>query len=1280
MSQHPQPARHRARTATAVLSSAALAAAGIGLAVPAGAAPPSTSSAVAVGEYAEHTVTLITGDRVTVRTLADGKEAVDVQPAVAGTGYRTLRTKDELYIIPDGVDRYLAAGVVDRDLFNVTRLIDFGYDDAHVDATPIIVELESGPKTFAAEAPVPGIDLGVPLESIGGASATADHADAAATWAALTQVDGPATFGSDISLGGGVEAVHLDGKVEATLDSSVPWIGAPEAWAEGYTGEGVTVAVLDTGYDDTHPDLAGRVLPESTSFVPDEDVASDPNGHGTHVASTIAGTGAASGGSHRGVADGADLLVGKILDSTGQGQDSWVIAGMEWAAHHAPIVSMSIGSQTPSDGTDMMSTALNEIAEETGTLFIVAAGNSGAAETINAPGAASEALTVSSVDDPGGEMSGFSSQGPLWGTGVMKPNIAGPGNDVTAARSADSPGDGDYMAMSGTSMATPHVSGAAAIVKQQHPEYTADQLRAALLSTATDVGLTAYQQGAGVVDVAAAVDAQVVASGSGDFGLVSWGEDLSPIERTVEYTNRSDAEVTIDLAAGLRDSTNGGSGDDTTAALAVGAESLTIPAGESRSVTITADPALIAPGTQSTGALVASIGGAVVARTPLGLIREGERYDLTLTATGFHGEPLELIATVINLDEGWGDPVYVSGERTLRLPKGRWAVAAYPDVAREADTMATLALGDPDIVLDRAQTVELDARQAVPVTVDVDRDDLEQTVRRMDVTMNGIGTGVLVPIMADEMWAQPMNPSDAVSVDFTTRWRLTHERMSIDIGGRHLDAMPLNASKPMTGELKSQVVDAGAGSAEEFAAAGVRDKIAFVTLSPDVAPTLQAANAAAAGAAMLIMANDADEEFNTFVGGEDEYTKGPIAVAGISGVEGEIVRAMLATKKQKATVVAEAYSDEIWDLSHFVDGSVPGDLAYHPTDLARVDTTIFGEKGAEVAEIRWDINPAGNAGYALHMSTQRGMVRTDWIDASADWDQELATVDGLWLMRDITRSFEPGEHTETAYFTPIVRPFVGQSFRAPVRAGTMVSVNVPTYSDGGELFHEGSISTDSEDSNAHITTELFVDGESVRSSPFSDVNFWEMPDGTHDLRVVQTATHDGTVLSSSTKLASTWTFKTSGTSEDWTMQFLPMLQAYYDVDLNAEGLTGDGRRKGATVPLALEIGHVAGAVGSGAVTTTKLEMRVSDGGWTTVPLSLESRDTSGPGEPPTDGSESAQGRAYVAAYNAELKVPDAGGWIDLRVTTADEAGNTMTQEIERAVEVAPAKGAQQPRR
>ncbi|MFG3021420.1 S8 family serine peptidase [Streptomyces sp. NPDC048254] len=95
---------------------------------------------------------------------------------------------------------------------------------------------------------------------------------------------------------------------------------------------------MDTG----HPDLAGRIA-GSESFVPDETVQGG-FGHGTHVASTIVGSGAASNGRFKGVAPGARLLVGRVLDNTGHGQASWIIAGMEWAAHSgAKIVSMSLG-------------------------------------------------------------------------------------------------------------------------------------------------------------------------------------------------------------------------------------------------------------------------------------------------------------------------------------------------------------------------------------------------------------------------------------------------------------------------------------------------------------------------------------------------------------------------------------------------------------------------------------------------------------------------------------------------------------------------------------------------------------------------------------------------------------------------------------------------------------------------------------------------------------------------------------------------------------------------
>lgn len=1286
-------AARRRRAIAAALGGLAIGIAGVGAALPAAAVPdrgngdaPPSAPVLAGAPTGEHRVTLITGDRVTVTDLAGGTHAVSVETAVPGAGYQTVTADGELSVIPASAERFLAAGVVDPDLFNVTRLIEYGYDDAAVDATPIIVELDGGPAPFSAEPPVPGLAVGTPLESIGAAAATAGHADAASTWAALTGTDAaahaaPRGFSADptdVTLGGGIAAIHLDGKVQATLDSSVPWIGAPEAWAEGYTGTGVTVAVLDTGYDDTHPDLAGRVLPDSTSFVPGEEVAWDPNGHGTHVASTIAGTGAASGGAHRGVADGANLLVGKVLDQTGYGQDSWIIDAMEWAGERAPIVSMSLGSMQASAGDDLMAQALDGIAEQTGALFVVAAGNNGAPETIGSPGSAAHALAVGSVDDPSGALSWFSSQGPLVRSGAMKPEIAGPGADVTAARSADyAGGDGSYLTMSGTSMATPHVAGSAAIVKQQHPEYSADQLRATLLSTATDVGLTSYQAGAGVLDVGEAVDAPVVASGSGDFGMLTWGEEPDPVERTIEYANRTDADVTLDLTASLADTTPGGdvdpmSADEASEVLTLDVDTLTIPAGETRSVTVTADPAAVPAGAQLSGALVASIDDAAVARTALGIIAEPERYDLTITATGFDGEPVETYAVLYEHDTQQYGLVGIAGETTLRLLAGRYSVMSVMELDREPDTVAQVLVGDPDVVLDGAASVALDARAAKPVTVDVGEDGLAAPVRRMDVNADAYGNGVFAPVWTDELWAQPMDAPNIEQFDFTTRWRLQEAPLALKAGKEQLDLIPQAGSVEFDGRLKARAIDVGTGSVDEFAAVDVRGEVAVATRSDAVSAHDRAANALAAGAVMLLVANDADGELSEWVGADDGSEVG-IPVAAMSGVQGREVLAAIAKTKGKLAITGEgvANADEIWDIARYSDGEIPADLHYEPTDLARIDTTYHGERGDLVGEFRWDFAPNAKYGFGLPMGMGRGIERTEWVDTEVGWYQDVTLVEVGWQVRDVLRTYEPGEHVETSYFGPIVRPFVGPGYWAPNRSSDSLQLNLPSWADGGEPEHTGTFDVFAGHPGFSQVTDLYLDGEFVKSSPFQGVNAWGLPDGDAEVRVVNTAVHDGTSLPSSTKTVSEWTFTTTGAVDDYTVQFQPMLQAVYDVEPDAAGAVGSGRRKGAPVALGLELGHLAGAVGSGAVTEATLEMRVAGGDWVAVPLEVVSSDASGPGEPPS--WIFPEGRAYVTAYRAALPVADAGGWIDLRVKAEDAAGNTFSQEIERAVEVAPVK-------
>ena len=1274
----PHLVGRRLRPIVAATSGLAIGIAGLGLATLPATADVTVDDPPAPRAVAgsSHSVTLITGDRVTVTDVSDGTHTVDIETAVPGAGARTYQVGDDLHVVPDSAMPYLASGALDEDLFNVSRLIEFGYDDAAVDATPIIVEHRSGARAFSA--PAPGVDVRADLPSIGGVAATLGHADASAAWSALT-APAARSFSATPELAGGVEAIHLDGKVRATLDGSVDYIDAPEAWESGYTGEGVTVAVLDTGYDDTHPDLRGHVLETSKSFVPGEEVASDPNGHGTHVASTIAGTGAASGGTHRGVADGAELLVGKVLGADGYGQDSWIIEAMEWAGQNAQVVSMSLGSQSPSDGKDLMAESLNQIADNTGALFVVAAGNAGSPESIGAPGSAEQAFTVGSVDDPSGALSYFTSQGPLSRSGALKPDVTGPGNDVTAARSADSGGEGAYVAMSGTSMATPHVAGAAAILLEANPDYTTAQLKAALASTATDVGYQPYQGGTGVIDVDAALESPVIASGSGDFGMLMWGEEPLPVERTVEYTNRTDDEITVSLAATLTDTTPGRDGAEGPEsaeiafdALTLDSESLTIAPRGTSTVTMTVDPAKVPAGTQLSGALVGSVDGVAVTRTALGTIAEAERYDLTITATDFDGEPVIAYAMLWDAAAQWAEPVLVEGETTLRLRKGDYTVMSYMEVNRTPDTVAMVLTGDPKLSLTEDSAVALDARSATEATVDVGRDDLEQSFARMDFQADDFTASAIVPVLVDELWAQPMQVDDA-EFDFTTRWRLWEPMLTVRAGKKPLDIVLQVGSTFLNGEIKARAVDAGQGSAEEFAAVDVAGKVAVVTRSDALTPGQAAANAAAAGAKLLILANDADGELSTWVGSDDFESNAPIPVAGISGVDGRALRSEIAKKKVTVTAIGDEYADVVYDIARYSEGEIPQDLGYAPQNLTRIDTTYHGQTEL-LGEFRYDFVPGAQYGSGYFMIAERGVTREEWVNTDdLRWNQGVGVESVRWEMRDILRSYEPGQKLDVEYFGGIVRPYVGLGYWVPYRVSDYAQINVPSWADGGSADHTGAFDTWMEPSTVQQLTDIYLDGELVKQASGQGANVYDLPDGEQDWRVVSTATHDGTHLAGSTKTVSEWTFRSTGQLGTWENRLLPMLQAYYDVDVNAENLVGEGRRRGSSIPLGLELGHVAGTAPAGAITTATLEARTAGGEW--VPVALDDAETGAPGGGVEgDGDIFVTSRAWVSGYTAQIPVSDKGGWVDLRVTATDAAGNTFSQEIEKAFQATPAKG------
>ena len=189
---------------------------------------------------------------------------------------------------------------------------------------------------------------------------------------------------------------------------------------------------------------------------------------------------------------------------------------MQWAAgtQRAKVVNMSLGGTDTAD-VDPLEQAVQNLTAEFGTLFVIAAGNSGADSSVASPATADDALSVGAIDRDD-NLASFSSRGPRLGDYGIKPEITAPGVDIMAARGKDSelgipagPG-GKYMMLSGTSMATPHVAGAAAILAQQHPDWTPAQLKAALMAAAKpNPTIGVYAQGAGRVDIARAITQRV---------------------------------------------------------------------------------------------------------------------------------------------------------------------------------------------------------------------------------------------------------------------------------------------------------------------------------------------------------------------------------------------------------------------------------------------------------------------------------------------------------------------------------------------------------------------------------------------------------------------------------------------------------------------------------------------------------------------------------------------------------------------------------------------------
>ncbi|MHA5054862.1 S8 family peptidase [Streptomyces sp. SD15] len=1236
----------RRRRLTALCTATAVLALSPALASAAPAPPSATSLASAAALPAAlgtaRSVTLVTGDKVTVTRAADGTSSRTVQdPDGRYTGFETNRAGKNTYVYPHSALPYVAAGLLDKELFNVTRLLADGYDDAHRDRLPLIVTYTDAAARSRA-LPVPeGARKVRTLDSIQGAALGAARSDA--FWAWITG-DGAGTAARDTGerprLKGGIAKVWLDGKVKADLADSTAQIGAPQVWASGNTGEGVDVAVLDTGVDTDHPDLADRVA-ATEDFVPGESVV-DGNGHGTHVASTIAGTGDASDGKERGVAPGAKLHIGKVLSDDGYGQDSWVLAGMEWAARdqHAKIISMSLGGR-PTDGTDPLSMAVDTLSEETGALFTIAAGNAGPDRfSVGAPGAADAALTVGAVDGSD-SLADFSSRGPRVGDGGVKPDLTAPGVDILAARSHYAPeGSGWYQTLSGTSMATPHVAGAAALLAAEHPDWTGRQLKNALVSTTKATPqYSPFEGGTGRLDIATTTAASTFATGSADFGFRTWPTPAgTTTEREVTYTNTAGSPVTLALA--VRAS---GAGADA-GPFTLSASQITVPAHGTASVTVTAHFDEIAADQVVAGFLTATDpSGAVLTRTSLGAGQEGERHQLTLKAKDRSGKPIG--GTVILTAKKLWLPVRIdeSGTVDLRLPPGSYTAWMEADLegSHGPHSLGLGLMAVSDVVLDQDRTAVFDATRArqvravapKPSTPDGSRIEYYRGFADDDWSSSSRWPQASY----DSIWALPTKKVAEGEFVFGTRWRLEEPALTVTSGDRPFDDLVVHRSAtPLSqGRHRLDAVFAGDGAAAAYASGNARGKAVVVRRNGTVPVEEQAAAAAAAGAELLLVVHDGAGRLDPWSDSPwGAPNPPPLTVASLTQDEGEQLIAGLRKSRTRLDVTSSPTTDYVYELVHDYKGAVPADLTYRAAqrELARVEVSFRNFRAGRALDYREDIARSGPSALNPSIAPALGE-RTDYVTAGEQWSGR-AQIPSEQQQYAPAVTYRAGTTSSVRWFGPVQRPRLGNG-DAPVRQDDTLYVFIPAWGDSGND-HLGATY-----GNFGVRNILkLYQGDTLVKETSRYQFAMTVPGlgaGPLPYRLVSENDRDTWSGPYSTSTRTEWGF-TSRAGAAGELAQMPLIQLDYAVDTDVAGKTGRH------ADLTLTASHLSASTGTAAIRTVGLEVSYDDGAtWHTARLQHSGN-----------------------SWRTSLDAPRAARFVTLRATARDAGGNSVDQRITRA--------------
>jgi subtilisin family serine protease/PKD repeat protein len=479
---------------------------------------------------------------------------------------------NKTYAYPKGVN----VSKFDEKIFDTGLMENELYSD--LDAFSIIVEVED-PIESGSRDEIPEEIRSMESEGL----VEVENILKASDSVALTVTSNPGEVFGRLNGVGSVERGILDSRVEALN------LGANGVVGAGHTrqtydinGSGEVLAVLDTGVNPSHLDFQGRIADQKDFS---GDGTGDAQGHGTHVSGTVLGDGSADGGYYPGISQEASLMSVKVLGDFGFGSSSDIQAGIEYAAdNNASVISMSLrGGNTETRLTNYNDSV--QYARERGSVVVAAAGNDNYYGTIGAPGSVPDIITVGAVTDFE-NMASFSSKGPEDVYYTIKPEVTAPGNLINSA-SYEYPST-NYTGKSGTSMATPVVSGVIGLVSEENPGWSVQEVENAVIASGDGNrigdGKNVFQRGTGVINASKAVDPELKISETRfNMGNISASQKYS---RIIGLENPTGEQETYSISSEVhmynRSAQTVQSGDQ--ASITFNQSSVTIPAGESRDV------------------------------------------------------------------------------------------------------------------------------------------------------------------------------------------------------------------------------------------------------------------------------------------------------------------------------------------------------------------------------------------------------------------------------------------------------------------------------------------------------------------------------------------------------------------------------------------------------------------------------------------------------------------------------------------------------------------------